>query len=68
MDLKLFDKRVVMRNIEKGVVSKSEYHKHIKALEDLSDQCEELDVSMSDDDREKEGSDSDDSAPGEEVD
>ena len=67
MDLKLFDKRVVMRNIAKGVVSKEEYRKYLKTLGDLSDECEEIEVLMFDEDKEEEASEEADSEPGEEV-
>jgi pyrimidine operon attenuation protein/uracil phosphoribosyltransferase len=54
MNSTLFDKRVISRNIDKGILSQDEYHKHLNNLEDLSGKCEEIDVSLYDDDKEDE--------------
>lgn len=36
----LFDKRVVERNIKKGLITREEYEKYLSALPDVSDQAE----------------------------
>jgi len=36
--LRLFDVRTVERNIKKGLVTRKDYEKHLKALSDLADQ------------------------------
>ena len=49
-----YDKRVINRNFEKGIISKEEYENFLKALPDLEDQSEVIDVSLYDDDSESE--------------
>lgn len=34
---RLFDRRVVERNIKKGVITRKDYEKHLKSLTDVSD-------------------------------
>jgi hypothetical protein len=34
---RLYDKRTVERNIKKGLVSRKDYDKHVKALDDVAD-------------------------------
>jgi hypothetical protein len=34
---RLYDKRTVERNIKKGLISRKDYEKHLKTLEDVSD-------------------------------
>jgi hypothetical protein len=34
---RLFDKRTVDRNIKKGLISRKDYEKHLKTLEDVGD-------------------------------
>jgi hypothetical protein len=34
---RLFDRRIVERNIKKGLVSRKDYEKHLKALDDVAD-------------------------------
>jgi len=34
---RLYDKRIVERNIKKGLVSRKDYDKHLKALDDVAD-------------------------------
>jgi hypothetical protein len=34
---RLFDRRTVERNIKKGLVSRKDYEKHLKALDDVAD-------------------------------
>jgi hypothetical protein len=34
---RLFDRRTVERNIKKGLISRKDYEKHLKALEDTAD-------------------------------
>ncbi|HVU50131.1 MAG TPA: hypothetical protein VHL80_05565 [Polyangia bacterium] len=33
---RLFDKRTIERNIKKGLVTRKDYEKHLKALEDVA--------------------------------
>ena len=49
-----YDKRVIDRNFEKGIVSREDYEKLLKGLPDLEDQSEVIDVSLYDDDSESE--------------
>jgi hypothetical protein len=35
--VRLYDKRIVERNIKKGLLSRKDYEKHLKALEDIAD-------------------------------
>lgn len=39
---KIVDKRIVERNIKKGVISRADYEKHIKKLADVADNAEEV--------------------------
>jgi hypothetical protein len=34
---RLFDRRTVERNIKKGLISRKDYEKHLKSLEDTAD-------------------------------
>ena len=34
---RLFDRRTVERNIKKGLITRKDYEKHLKALEDVAD-------------------------------
>jgi hypothetical protein len=34
---RLYDKRTVERNIKKGLISRKDYEKHLKSLEDVAD-------------------------------
>jgi len=34
IDIKLFDRRVVERNIKKGVITRKDYDRHLKSLPD----------------------------------
>jgi len=52
MNLKLFDKRLVTRNIEKGLVTRAEYRKHLESLEDSASRCVEMAVSLFGEDKE----------------
>jgi hypothetical protein len=40
----LFDKRIINRNIEKGLLSKDELKEYIESLPDSSDNAEEIDL------------------------
>ncbi len=42
----LFDKRIVERNIEAGRISKSDYDKRIKSLNDLTEESEPLEAGI----------------------
>ena len=44
MNLRNFDKRIVRRNVQKGVVTEKEYKKYISGLDDLEEECEAIDV------------------------
>jgi hypothetical protein len=35
--VRLFDKRIVERNIKKGLLSRKDYEKHLKSLDDIAD-------------------------------
>jgi len=35
--MRLYDKRIVERNIKKGLLSRKDYEKHLKSLEDIAD-------------------------------
>jgi hypothetical protein len=35
--MRLYDKRIVERNIKKGLLSRKDYEKHLKSLEDIGD-------------------------------
>lgn len=39
---KLFDLRVVERNIQKGLISRTEYAEYLAALTDVEDQAEKI--------------------------
>jgi hypothetical protein len=41
---KMFDRRLIERNIKKGRLDKKEYEKHMKNLEDSSKMKEELNI------------------------
>ena len=44
---KLLDKRIVERNIEKGLVSKEEYERHLAELADREGQCDRVEIEPS---------------------
>jgi hypothetical protein len=44
-----FDKRIVERNIRKGVVKREDYDKHVAALRDVADQAEPVEARLNDD-------------------
>lgn len=46
MDSSVFDKRVVRRNIEKGLITQQQYLEHLSGLNDLSEQCEPVEESL----------------------
>ena len=46
MDPLLMDKRVVERNIEKGLITREEYEEYRAKLPDLEEECEEVEVSL----------------------
>lgn len=41
---KIVDKRIVERNIKKGVLTRADYDKHLKQLADAADNAEEVSV------------------------
>lgn len=45
-----FDKRIIERNIRKGLVKREDYDKHVAALRDVADQAELIEARLSDDD------------------
>lgn len=46
----LLDKRVIERNIKKGLVSRETFEKHLSALPDVADQAETIQAKLGDDD------------------
>ena len=42
----LFDKRIVDRNLKKGLVKKTEVDEHMKGLDDLQGQFEDVEVAV----------------------
>lgn len=50
---KIFDRRLVERNIKKGRLDKKEYEKYMKNLEDSSEMKEELNILEEDDEIEE---------------
>jgi hypothetical protein len=44
MDLRKFDKRIVDRNIDKGIVAPKEYQKYLSELKNLEDELEVFEV------------------------
>lgn len=54
MDSHLIDKRIVERNIENGTITREEYKKYCAKLPDLTDECEEVEVSLYKTDEEEE--------------
>ena len=54
MDPKLFDKRVVRRNIDKNLISRKDYDKWLAGLDDMEDECEPVEVSLFPSDEEEE--------------
>ena len=67
MDTKLFDKRVVRRNIDRGLVSQKDYDAYLKGLGDVEDECEPVEVSLypSDEEEEEKEGDEESSVTGE---
>lgn len=41
-----FDKRIIRRNLENGIVTKDEYEKHLKTLKDLAPEIERFDTKL----------------------
>jgi hypothetical protein len=54
MDEKQFDKRVIWRNVNKGMVSQKDYDNHLSKLENMEDECEPVEVSLYPSEEEKE--------------
>ena len=46
MDEKLFDKRVIRRNIDKGLVSQREYDKFLSKLANVEEECTEVEITL----------------------
>ena len=46
-DLRLFDNRTIERNIRKGLITRKDYEKHLKTLEDVSDKIAPKDAPVS---------------------
>jgi nitrogen regulatory protein PII-like uncharacterized protein len=42
----LYDKRIVDRNIRTGLISRKDYEKHIKALQDLKQEAVEVEATI----------------------
>ena len=41
---KLVDKRIVERNIAKGLISKAQYEQHLADLADREDRCDRIEI------------------------
>ena len=41
-----FDKRIIRRNLENGIVTKDEYETHMKTLRDLAPEIERFDTKL----------------------
>jgi hypothetical protein len=46
-DLRLFDNRTIERNIRKGLITRKDYEKHLKTLEDVTDKIAPKDAPSS---------------------
>jgi hypothetical protein len=46
MDLRKFDKRIIHRNVDKGIVTPKEYQKYLGELKDLEAECEVFEVQL----------------------
>ena len=46
MDSSIFDKRVVRRNIEKGLITQQDYLDHLAGLEDKDDSCDSVEEQL----------------------
>jgi hypothetical protein len=46
MDPSIFDKRVVRRNIRKGIITQQQYVDYIKGLDDKVDDCEPVEEQL----------------------
>ena len=44
MDIRNFDKRILQRNLEKGLVTEKDYKKYLSGLKDLEQECDEIDL------------------------
>ncbi len=45
---KLVDKRIVERNIAKGLISKAQYEQHLADLADREDRCDRVEIDQGD--------------------
>ncbi len=45
---KLVDKRIVERNISKGLISKAQYEQHLADLADREDRCDRVEIDQGD--------------------
>jgi hypothetical protein len=46
MDEFMFDKRVVRRNIERGLITQQDYINHLERLQDTSSKCEPVEETL----------------------
>ena len=64
---RLYDRRTVERNIKKGLITRKDYEKHLKALEDVAGQGRlrryRADEPDDDDDRRRRAADAGDTGP-----
>ena len=58
-DEKLYDRRVVEKNIRNGVISQKDHEKFLKSLDDDSDNAEDVVVTMASSGQTPKGSESD---------
>lgn len=61
---RLFDRRVVDRNIKKGLVTTKDYEKHLKALPDAAAKAAPIEQARIDDDDDDDIDDDDDDSNG----
>ncbi len=45
----LFDKRVIKRNLKRGLITEAEYEQHVQGLTDLEENAEEIEVEIEED-------------------
>ena len=62
MDTKLFDKRVIRRNIDRGMVSQKDYDGYLSSLENMENECEPVEVCLYPSDEEDEEKEEDEQA------
>jgi hypothetical protein len=59
MDSNIFDKRVVRRNIEKGLITQQDYLNYLKNLQDMTGGCDSVEERLYPGDNDMDESDED---------